>query len=420
MIKLNNNGFSLLQILVAVGLLSLVSLGVADLMVNSNRASKSMSTKMERLIFYTEVSNSLLTEKNCSDAIQNNPFNLTKINSVDGMEFSLNLPGLGQVSAGQDIQSTNLSVESLSMSSAVHQGVSAGGGNVYRVNINAKVKSKTSILGGTSLAPIPLPGIFVTVVGGMITNCSSELGVAYLCKQMDGVFDPSTNKCNVSPTPEEACNLVSGTYSSGKCFQTTYKDCQNHKHGETFGKCSGSGCGGKVGSYTQRTYICIDGKEIIVGGKKGRNHPSCFTAETKVRMADGSLKAIANIKVGEQVLGEDGKINNVIGIETPKLGTRLLFSLNGGPFFVTAEHPFKTLNGWRSFDPEMTDHETPNLVSRSPLGLGQVLLRYNDDLELLQDYQRDNFDEKMKVYNLLLDGNNTYFANDYLVHNKPG
>lgn len=415
---LNKKGFSLIQVMVAVGLLAIVSMGVAELMVSSSRVSKSMNTRMERLIFYTELSNNLLTQQNCTAAINGQPFDLAQVNSINGMSVTLNLPGFGAIAPGADVQTTNLQVESLAISNAVDQGVP--GQDVYRVELKARVKAKTNIVGGESLKPSPLPGIYVTVLGGAITSCSSELGVSYVCNKMDGIYDPVTDKCEVKPTPEEACNLVSGQFSGGNCYQNTYKKCGSFNHGQSFSTCSGGGCGGSIGSYSTSRRICLDGQVVTLSTDNGSNSPSCFTASTKVRMADETLKPISEVKIGEQVIGEYGQINNVIGIETPDLGARYLFSLNNGPFFVTAEHPFKTLNGWKSFDPAMTDHETPNLVSRKPMVLGDVLLRYNNDLEMLNDYQLKNDDKKMKVYNLLLDGNNTYFANDYLVHNKPG
>ncbi|MCH2535262.1 MAG: hypothetical protein MK008_12530 [Bdellovibrionales bacterium] len=164
---------------------------------------------------------------------------------------------------------------------------------------------------------------------------------------------------------------------------------------------------------------CINGTVATSQVRTGRNTASCFTAETKVIMDDGSLKEISKVEIGDRVIGENGQINNVIGLEVPKLGTRYLFSLNGGPFFVTAEHPFKTLRGWTSFDPSMTDHENPNLVSRKPMDIGDTLLRFDNEIEYLNGYQLKTDNKEMRVYNLLLDGNNTYYANGYLVHNKP-
>ena len=89
---------------------------------------------------------------------------------------------------------------------------------------------------------------------------------------------------------------------------------------------------------------------------------SCFVANTKVRMADGSLRAIDTIKVGDQVLGRDGRVNTVMEIERVPLGRRKLYAFNGGRPFVTEEHPFMTRHGWRSIEPDSTREENPKLI----------------------------------------------------------
>ncbi len=89
---------------------------------------------------------------------------------------------------------------------------------------------------------------------------------------------------------------------------------------------------------------------------------SCFEAGTRVAMADGSSKLIELVEFGDLVIGQSGSVNRVIGIETPALGDRNLYSLNDGAPFVTAEHPFFTDSGWKSIDPGATAIENPALA----------------------------------------------------------
>lgn len=171
---------------------------------------------------------------------------------------------------------------------------------------------------------------------------------------------------------------------------------------------------------------------------------SCFTATTPVLMADGSSRPIAAVKIGDEVLGENGVVNRVVAIETPALGPRKLYAFNGGPAFVTPEHPFMTGAGWKSIAPEATFAENSNF-SVGALQVGDELVRLEtvttrarpmtvaldgmarppavevlvetkfSPLESATPHDGDPF---MTVYNLRLDGNHTYFANNYLVHNK--
>jgi len=147
------------------------------------------------------------------------------------------------------------------------------------------------------------------------------------------------------------------------------------------------------------------------------NKYSCFVGDTLVALADGSHKRIDSVSVGDRVLGEDGAVNTVVGIETPPLGDRALYSINGGEAFVTAEHPFMTTEGWKSIDPDTTALESAVPVTQ--LEVGDTLVREDGAPEVVRSITESTAHPSSEtLYNLLLDGNHTYFADGYLVHNK--
>jgi len=163
---------------------------------------------------------------------------------------------------------------------------------------------------------------------------------------------------------------------------------------------------------------------------------SCFTPETHVLMADGSETRICDIKVGDRVMSGEGRINAVVAVETPRLSGRKLYAFNGGDFFVTAEHPFLTPAGWKAIDPVATAEENPALTVASlaagdlltvaiPSGAGTqgnlaVALALATRLMPLERIDSIEADPRMVVYNLLLDGDHSYVANGFVVHNKGG
>jgi len=166
---------------------------------------------------------------------------------------------------------------------------------------------------------------------------------------------------------------------------------------------------------------------------------SCFIASTRVLMADHSWKAIALVRAGDAVIGMDGVVNRVTGVERVPLGGRLLYSLNGGPAFVTAEHPFLGIDGWRSIQPEATRRENSELLV-APLSVGDRLqtiqldsnpmVAGNAALAPMPALQHEvveirsvigvTADPRLTVFNLLLDGNHSYIADGFVVHNKGG
>ena len=158
-------------------------------------------------------------------------------------------------------------------------------------------------------------------------------------------------------------------------------------------------------------------------------------------MADGSLKRIEDIAVGDRVIGMTGSTNTVRDVERVPLGQRLLYGFNEGLPFVTAEHPFRTPTGWKSLEPLMTAAENAFLkVQRLHVGdqlyvwaadksaqskvSGNLAIDLNEtlafDVEPLSSIKQMRADPETTVYNLLLDGDNTYVADGYLVHNKGG
>jgi hypothetical protein len=164
---------------------------------------------------------------------------------------------------------------------------------------------------------------------------------------------------------------------------------------------------------------------------------SCFIAGTRIAMADGTSRNIEDVLVGDFVLGSKGQANWVAGVERPLLGARSLHSLNGSRMFVTAEHPFATESGWKSIDPAATAIENASLpVGR--LAVGDRLLTLasvrvpvmaggfvgDEPAEIrlepvaLSRLEWSAGAPGTQLYNLLLDGDHAYFADDFLVHNK--
>ncbi len=170
--------------------------------------------------------------------------------------------------------------------------------------------------------------------------------------------------------------------------------------------------------------------------KVAQAESSCFTGDTRILMADGSEKPIRQVRVGDLIMGPGGRANRVIEVERPVLGERLLYSINGGPHFVTAEHPLMTATGWKAIDPAATAAESPDLVVGA-LALGDCLTTLRPagapstagnlalaglvlEKTVLRGLDARAADPQTPLFNLLLDGDHAYFADGYLVHNKGG
>ena len=164
------------------------------------------------------------------------------------------------------------------------------------------------------------------------------------------------------------------------------------------------------------------------GLRQAQAEESCFIAGTPILMADGSQRPIEQLGLGDLVVGRRGRINRVVRCERTLLGARRLYALNGGRPFVTAEHPFLTAEGWKALDPEATRRENARLLVASlqlgdqlcrgalPVGGGPFVQR-TTTLELLS---ATGADPSTPLFNLLLDGDHSYVADGWIVHNKDG
>lgn len=189
----------------------------------------------------------------------------------------------------------------------------------------------------------------------------------------------------------------------------------------------------------QLAVLPVDFDHLRPTMKIAQAQESCFTAGTMILMADGSQRPIETIAAGDQVMGRRGRVNAVKACERTVLGDRRLYALNGGRLFVTAEHPFLTVEGWKALDPEATRREnaaldvgalqigdqlcrgTVRVVGgerrSAPAGPGILFMQATATLEALAAVSAA---PETPLFNLLLDGDHSYVADGWIVHNKDG
>ena len=148
---------------------------------------------------------------------------------------------------------------------------------------------------------------------------------------------------------------------------------------------------------------------------------SCFIAGTKVTMSDGTLKNIENIVVGDKVKGHK-EDNTVIKLDPTLLADRKLYSFNDNEhYFFTSEHPFMTEEGWKSIKPEKTkERDGVELYDqlKGELKVGDKLVTDNGPVEVKDIKSKEMNNPEMPLYNFNVSNDNSYIADDYVVHNK--
>lgn len=155
----------------------------------------------------------------------------------------------------------------------------------------------------------------------------------------------------------------------------------------------------------------------------------CFSPKTLITMADGSKKPIIDVKEGDLVQGLSG-INRVVKLLSFVVGTNKLHGFNGKEPFVTSCHPIRTNQGWGAFDPDYLEKnwaEDWKILCEENNG---PVVKIDDTtnigfwknnsmvFEQITDHEFIELPEDYTVYNLVLDNDHTFIANDVVVHNK--
>jgi len=132
----------------------------------------------------------------------------------------------------------------------------------------------------------------------------------------------------------------------------------------------------------------------------------CFASGTKVLMADGDLKNIEDVKVGDYVLTRSSQTDSKL-VKAKVLKTHQTdeagYSIINGDLKVTANHIMWVNNTWKEagsiqVGDTLTDNKGKQVVVSSV------------------EWQRS----KISVYNLEIEKYHTYFANGVWVHNDKG
>jgi hypothetical protein len=144
-------------------------------------------------------------------------------------------------------------------------------------------------------------------------------------------------------------------------------------------------------------------------------HNKCFIAGTDVLLADGSAKDIADIELGDVLLGHSGTHNEVVEDHSQPISTRdrqpIWYGFNGMGGFVTAAHPILTKKGWRAVDiAEVKRLEILPDEDVQQLEVGDEMICKDGESVLVTSIEEHHTSPDDIGYNHGLSGDHTYFV----------
>ena len=165
----------------------------------------------------------------------------------------------------------------------------------------------------------------------------------------------------------------------------------------------------------------------------------CFLPGSLVQMADGSVKVIEDVKVGDLIVGAFGEVNAILALHRPLLGTGKMCKMNG-EHSTTNHHPHvsvdkkfycndpKTVNettygkhhkvlNEKGEEVEMLLHGLKKeRVQQLTLGVELKTVNGSKKLENLEFYYMS---PDTQLYNLVVGGSHTYHVDGYAVTGWP-
>jgi len=147
----------------------------------------------------------------------------------------------------------------------------------------------------------------------------------------------------------------------------------------------------------------------------------CFEKGTLITMADGTMKPVELVKVGDIVLSynEETQFYEAKLVErayswkdTPRL-IELIFD-NGTILHATPNHPIYTSEGWKSRDIYTSFKESK--IETDWLRIGDTIITDNNNTKLVS-IKELNIPEHYTTYNLAIKDCHTFIANGIVVHN---
>lgn len=216
----SNSGFTLVEIIIATGLLAITTLASIQMTKTVRDSSRFGESSSELNSLAAIVRQNLQFRVTCANSLVGlNTSGFSQGTITNGnAEIRLLIPGIyGDATPGDDILAANISVKKLNIQS-VHfsNGVKLGGGR-YFSQVEMSVDDRIS---GTSLKNVSLGSIYFTAAGGAITSCDNpDLNGVPLCVEMGCVWDSTAIPMCQCPSIDLSCppqQYITGIDALGK------------------------------------------------------------------------------------------------------------------------------------------------------------------------------------------------------------
>ncbi|WP_127714909.1 tail fiber domain-containing protein [Halobacteriovorax sp. HLS] len=193
---MNNKGFSLAEVVVAAGLLGVVSLGVMRLVDNMMKSQKTFETQSEVTLVTNGIAQTLTNEKACENTFTG--INLAANTSVGSIQNSnaADVFVVGSQYGNRKVILTGLDVENISLAS---DGTSKVGTFDLVIGIQ---KTSNVAQGAQNLRKVVTLSVVTDLADNFVGCFNSAAGATKnSCENIGGTFNSASQSCDLVPYP---------------------------------------------------------------------------------------------------------------------------------------------------------------------------------------------------------------------------
>ena len=140
------------------------------------------------------------------------------------------------------------------------------------------------------------------------------------------------------------------------------------------------------------------------------DYESCLSGDAKVTLADGTVKPVKDVIIGDTVKTADGtaKVNALNQYQSP---LRVLYGINGSNALLTGDHPIRTKEGWKVISEDAAKaYAVKPGFAKTKLDVGDVLLTDKGEVKITE-IKRFAKVEPVATFNIRVEGNQGFYAN---------
>lgn len=219
-VHMNSRGTSLLQVLVALGVMSIIAVGFATMMSQMSAQQNIMQAKQDLFLLTEQIRTTFANRSICEQSLPSNfKFDPTvAAKDTDGLPFEFRIDG-DVVKSGQTLQNYNLTANRLEIVKAVSAGSDTANNTIYKADLVGQFSPKNKTAGLRDFAQRTIASAYFTISpSGDVVSCANEGPVDNTCVALGGKYDPQSKKCDfLGDSAAQLCEAMKGTFDGKNC-----------------------------------------------------------------------------------------------------------------------------------------------------------------------------------------------------------